>query len=160
MKNKKDLGLGVFCVLAAAFIAYMSFQLRATGYEGDPGPKMFPLIGSVILAICGIGLIVHPSGESRQFMTLEQWKSAFALFGIYVGFAVLLWLLGFSVAVPVILFITCYLLSGQSLKDATRKARLLRSLIFAVICGALLYLAYIVGLGAKLPTGFLWTLFK
>ena len=60
IKNKKELGLGAFCIVFAAIIAYLSMQLKATGYEGDPGPKMFPLIGSVIMAVCGIALIIAP----------------------------------------------------------------------------------------------------
>ena len=41
----------------------MSLQLKATGYDGDPGPKMFPLIGAVILAICGIAIFLACVGE-------------------------------------------------------------------------------------------------
>ena len=98
IKNKKDLGLGAFCIVFAAIIAYLSMQLKATGYEGDPGPKMFPLIGSVIMAVCGIALIIAPEKEAKVFLTKEQWKAAFGLFGMYVGFALMFWLFGFIIA--------------------------------------------------------------
>ena len=158
IKNKKDFGLGVFCILFAALITYMSLQLKATGYKGDPGPKMFPIIGGVIMAICGIALIIAPEKEQKAFLTWSQWKAAFGLFGMYVGLALLLWLFGFMVAVPIVLFIVTFMLSKLSVKDATVKHRLIISLIFGVVGGAVLYLAYVVGLRTQMPTGLLWQL--
>ena len=160
IKNKKDFGLGVFCILFAALIAYLSMQLKATGYEGDPGPKMFPLIGSVIMAACGIALIIAPEKETKTFLTRTQWKAAFGLFGMYVALAVMLWFFGFMIAVPVVLFIITFMLSKLSVKDATVKHRLIISIIYGVVGGAVLYLAYVVGLKTQMPTGFLFELLK
>ena len=160
IKNKKDFGLGVFCILFAALIIYMSVQLKTTNYEGDPGPKMFPLIGSVIMAVCGIALIVAPEKEAKVFLTKEQWKAAFGLFGMYVGFALMFWLFGFIIAVPISLFIITFMLSKLSVKDATVKHRLIISLIYGVVGGAVLYLAYVVGLKTQMPTGLLFELLK
>ena len=160
IKNKKDFGLGVFCILFAALIIYLSLQLKATGYEGDPGPKMFPIIGSVIMAICGIALIVAPEKQAKVFLTKQQWKAAFGLFGMYVVLALLLWLLGFMFAVPIVLFIVTFLLSKLSVKDSTVKHRLLISIIYGVVGGAVLYFAYVKGLKAQMPTGLLIELLK
>lgn len=160
IKNKKDFGLGVFCILFAALIIYLSLQLKGSGYDGDPGPKMFPIIGSVIMAVCGIALIIAPEKEEKVFLTKAQWKAAFGLFGMYVALALLLWLLGFMFAVPIVLFIVTFMLSKLSVKNATVKHRLIISLIFGVVGGAVLYLAYIVGLKAQMPTGLLIELLK
>lgn len=160
IKNKKDFGLGVFCILAAALVTYLSLQLKATGYEGDPGPRMFPLIGGAILAICGIMLVIAPEKNSTRFLTWPQWKAAFGLFGMYIVLALLLWLLGFMVAVPIVLFIVTLMLSKLSAKDATLKHRIIISLIYGIVGGAVLYLAYVVGLKAQMPKGLLWTLLK
>ena len=160
IKNRKDFALGVICIVLAAVITYMAMGLRATGYDGDPGPKLFPIIGSVIMAVCGIALIVAPEKEEKRFLTRAQWIAAFKLFGMYAGLALLLWLLGFMVAVPIVLFIVTYMLSKLSVKDATVKHRLIISLIDGIAGGAILYLAYVVGLKAQMPTGLLWQLFK
>jgi len=160
IKNKKDFGLGVFCIVFAALIIYLSLQLKATGYEGDPGPKMFPIIGSVIMAVCGIALIIAPEKQAKVFLTKEQWKAAFGLFGMYVGFALMFWLFGFIIAVPIALFIITFMLSKLSVKDATVKHRLIISLIYGVVGGAVLYLAYVVGLKTQMPTGLLIELLK
>ena len=151
IKNKKDFGLGIFCILFAALITYLSMQLRATGYEGDPGPKMFPLIGAVILALCGISLVVKQGEPGKAFLTPTQWKAAGKLFAVYIVFVVLFWLLGFIGAVPLVLFIITFMLSGLSAKDAGIKKRLIISLIFGIVGGAALYLAYVVGLDAQMP---------
>ena len=155
-KGKKDRVLGVIVLLIAGWITYLSFGLKATGYEGDPGPRMFPLIGAGVLVLCGIALIIFPGKKDGVFLTKEQWKSAGKLFAMYVLFAVLLWLGGFLVAVPVMLFIITYMLSGLSKADRTKKHRLIIALIFGVVGGGLLYLAYVIGLKAAMPTGILF----
>lgn len=160
IKNKKDFGLGIFCIALAAFITYMSMGLEATGYEGDPGPKMFPLMGAFIIAVCGIGVIVAPEKNSKQFMTKEQWCSAGKLFLMYVVFAVLFWLFGFLVAVPVVLFVVTYMLSSLSMQNKTKKQRLLVSLIYGIVGGAVLYLIYVVLLDATMPKALIMQLFK
>ena len=157
IKNKKDFGLGVFCLLFASWVTYLSMQLKSTGYQGDPGPRMFPLIGAVIVAVCGIALIIAPEKE-QKFLNREQWKAAFKLFGLYVLLSVMLWLFGFVVAVPVALFMATFMLSKLSVKDSTVKKRLLISLIYGVVGGAVLWLAYVKGLRAAMPTGVLWKL--
>jgi len=160
IKNKKDFGLGVFCVVLAAWIAYMTMQLKPSLYEGDPGPRMFPMIGSVLIAVCGIALIIKQGEPGKAFLTAAQWKAAGKLFAVYILFVLLFWAFGFVIAVPVILFIITYMLSGLSAKDKTIKSRLIMSLIFAVLAGVVLYLAYVVGLDAKMPKGFLFQLLK
>ena len=82
------------------------------------------------------------------------------MFAVYILIAVMLFLFGFAVAVPLMLFVVTFMLSKLSLKDSSRKKRLINSLIFGAVGGAVMYLAYIVGLGAKMPTGWVWTLFK
>ena len=74
--------------------------------------------------------------------------------------ALLLWLLGFMFAVPIMLFIITFMLSKLSVKDSTVKHRLIISLIYGVVGGAVLYLAYVVGLKAAMPTGVLIELLK
>ena len=53
-----------------------------------------------------------------------------------------------------------FLLSALSAKEAGVKKRLLMALIFAIVVGAVLYLAYVVGLGAQMPKGALIKLLK
>ena len=158
MKIKKDQLLGIIGLVIAAVIAVMTMQLKSTGYAGDPGPRMFPYIGSIVIALSSVVLIIKPSASGSRFMTGTQLRDAAKLFGIYVLNVVLLYVLGFTVSVPIILFIVTWMFSKVSNQDATFKAKLIKSLIYAVVGGAAMYLAYVVGLDANLPDGLLWEL--
>jgi len=158
--NKKDLALGIFCILLAAFIACLCMGMGTTEYEGDPGPAVFPMIGSIIIALCGIALLVHPTKGTKIFLTRTQWKAAGSLFAVYVLLVLMFWLVGFVITVPVILFIMIMMLSSVSDKNSTLKKRIIKSLIFAIVAGAAIYLIYAVALDATLPKGIVWNLLK
>lgn len=160
VSKKKDLILGLFCIVFAAFIFYVSMGMPQTEYEGDPGPRVIPIIGSVIMAIFGIIITVHPEADGPALLTRAQWKDVGKLASVYVLLALLLWLVGFTVAVPIVLFVATFMLSQLSVKNATVKQRLTKSFIFAVVAGTVLYVVYIIALGASLPKGILWDVFK
>ena len=157
--NTKDRILGICSVLLSAWMIFVTTKLNFPTSKGDPGPKLFPYIGAAIILICGIILIIKPGKNSKQFMTKEQWKSAAVIFGVYLLFCLLLWVVGFMIAVPIMLFILTLMFQAQSRPDDSVKKRVIRSLIYAIIAGALIYVAYVIGLQAKLPTGLLFGLF-
>ncbi len=158
IKNKKDFILGVATIVIAALITILSMQLRASGYDGDPGPKMFPMTGAAIMLICGIALIIKPGKVAGTFLTRKQWLSALTMFGVYIGVALLFFLLGFMLSLPIIAFTLTFLMSRLSLKELELKKRILKSLIYAVIASVCVYLAYVVGLNARLPEGLVFKL--
>lgn len=160
VSKKKDLILGLFCIVFAAFIFYISMGMPQTEYEGDPGPRIIPMIGSVIMAIFGIAISVHPEADGEAVLTWSQWKDVGKLASVYVLLALLLWLVGFAVAVPIVLFVATFMLSKLSVKNATTKQRIVKSLIFAVVAGAVIYVVYIIALDASLPKGILWNMLK
>ena len=112
------------------------------------------------MGICGLVLLIKQDGEEKSFLTPRQWRSAGTIFLIYIAMIVLLYLFGFIVAVPVILFVLTFVLSKLSMADASVKKRLISSLIYAIIVGALIYVAYVIGLKAALPKGIVWKLLK
>lgn len=158
--NNKDRITGIITLLVSAWIIWMTTKLPATVYEGDPGPKMFPMIGGVLMAVCGLILIVKQGSESPAYLTKDQWKKAGTIFGIYVLFLILMYIFGWTVGMPITLFILTFTLSSISMPDASIKKRLLTSLIWAVCCGAGIYLAYKVGLKARVPKGLLDKFYK
>ena len=158
--NKKDFTLGIFCILLAAFIAYLCMGMGSTEFEGDPGPAVFPMIGSIIIALCGIALLVHPTKGAKVFLTRTQWKAAGSLFSVYILMVLMFWLVGFAITVPIVMFIIILMLSALSDKDSTLKKRIIKSLIFAIAAGVVIYLIYAVALDATLPKGIVWKLLK
>ncbi|MBR4753547.1 MAG: tripartite tricarboxylate transporter TctB family protein [Lachnospiraceae bacterium] len=156
IQNQKDRILGIASVLISLWIVMQTMALQVVEKRGDPGSRLFPLIGAAIMLICGLALIIKPGKESKQFLTKEQWKSAGIIFGVYCLCVILFWLVGFMIAVPVVLFIITLLFQGQSRPDDPMKKRVIRSLIYAVIAGAAIYVIYVIGLQADLPTGLLF----
>lgn len=159
-KLQKDQVLGILSVLIALFFSYITLQFKTSEYIGDPGPKMFPLLGSLLLAVCGIALIVRPKQSKGQFLTRAQWKLAGTLFGIYLLNFLLLWLVGFTITVPVILFIITFLFSRASNSQTTLRASILKSLIYAAVVSIGIYCLYIVALEAQMPSGLIWKMMK
>lgn len=157
----KDRLLGLIAILISAVFAYLTSGLPATSYVGDPGPKMFPYIGCILSALCGLILIVRPArGEGKTFMTKDQFLHALLLFGIYVLYYVLLLIFGFTVTAPIILFIISLLFSEVSNPNAPMKSRIIKSLIYAVLLAGVLYLIYVVLLDTTIPKGILWKALK
>ena len=155
-RSKKDMILGIASVLISLWIVMETMGLQVIEKRGDPGSRLFPLIGAAIMFICGLAIIIKPGSEEKKFLTKEQWKSAGLIFGVYCLCAILFWLVGFMIAVPIILFIVTFLFQGQSRPDDPKSKRLIRSIIYAVIAGAALYVIYVIGLQADLPKGLIF----
>ena len=159
--TKKDRLLGIILLLVSLFFFYFTMQQESARFEGDPGPKMFPLIGCILTAACGVLTLVHPEKkEGKTYLTKEEFKRAAKLFGLYAAFLLLIWALGFMITAPLLLFLISVLFSYESRPDDPIGKRLIRSAIYAVIVGAALYLLYVTALQTQLPKGALWQLFK
>ena len=167
IKNKKDFGLGIFgIVFSIVLIIYINTGIAKSQYAGDPGPRLFPMIGACVMLLCSIIILLKPDpvktdaeGKPKAFLTKEQWKGAGIIFLIYCIFAVLMYFIGWTYTMPIILFILTFVLSRKSRPDIPTKKRIIICLIFAAIAGVLIYLAYIVGLQASLPKGVIWKWF-
>lgn len=158
--TKKDRLLGIILLLISLFFFIFTMQQESPRFEGDPGPKMFPLIGCIITAACGVLTIVHPEKkEGKTYLSKEEFRRAAKLFGLYAAFLLLIWGVGFMITAPVLLFAISYLFSFESRPDDPKGKRILRSAIYAIIVGAALYLLYVTALQTQLPKGALWQLF-
>lgn len=153
----KDRVLSI-CLLAICAFFFVNIQnLKLSQYAGDPGPKMFPMIGIIVCVLCAVWLFIKPdTSEKKPVLTRAQLKSALVLLAIYGLIVLLMWLVGYTATVPIILFILCCLFSKATHPDISVKKMLLRSLIFTVIVSAALYLVYVVVLSTQLPKGILW----
>jgi len=128
-------------------------MLKATAFVGDPGPRMFPYLASVLIAVCSIALIVKPDKSGKTFFKKEEWMRALGLFAVYVVNLIIMWLFGFHISVFVTLFIITFIFSKMSAKEISTKSRIIRSLIYAVAGFLVLWLFYDVALDAQLPKG-------
>ena len=163
MKNhklSKDKIAGIACLVISIFFGINTRSIRSPLNPGDPGGKLFPLIGCGILLICGIAMLVRKSeDDDRVFLTKHQWKRALILFLIYVLIYICMWLLGTMITAFLTLFVLCMLFAPA--KEGQKPAvRIIKSVIYAAIVTVAIYLIYVVALRMQLPKGLIMDLFK
>ena len=113
MKNKV---LGIVSVALGIAIIIMSSQLQVSMVaEGDPGPKVFPIIAAVLFLICGIAVFFQkPDPKEKPFLTKEQWKRLGILFAVLIGYTLLMYVFGFLISTMIALFVICTLFAGET----------------------------------------------
>lgn len=147
----KDKVLGIIGLIIAGYFAYQTSILPPSVVQGDPGPKVFPYLGCFLIGIVSVYFVFKKCDGSKQFLSSDEWKRLFKLFGLYVLFFILLWLVGYMIAIPVSLFLISWLFSIDS--------KIWKIAVYSIGVSALIYLAYIVAMDSVLPTGILWKLF-
>lgn len=161
-KLHRDHIIGIVCLVISAFFAISSMGIKAPLNPGDPGARLFPLIGCGILCICGIGMLIKKpdiASEERVFLTKEQWKRALIIFALYILNLLLMWVLGFVIANTVMLMILCLLFTEGRHAEEKKSKIIIRAIIYTALLSAALYLAYDIALNLPLPDGVLWNLF-
>ena len=164
MKNyklSKDRVAGIACLAISIFFGINTRSIRSPLNPGDPGGKLFPLIGCVILFICGIAMLVRKDESSgKEFLSKSQWKRALILFLIYILIYVSMWLLGTIITAFLTLFVLCLLFSPEAKEGQSKLARIIKSVVYAALVTVAIYLIYVVALKMQLPKGLIMNLFR
>ncbi len=138
--------LGVITLIGTYYVKVAKMAVSM----GDPGPKVFPTVAGVLLVICGLGLIIKNQKEEKPFMTKEQWLRVLWLFLAFVGYLVLLYVGGFVIATPVLLFVMMTMFAGE------KRPSVLIRVIYSVACTGIIYLLFFVMLKTNIPMGMLF----
>lgn len=147
----KDSILGIIMLLFGVVYIFGISKLPSSMLEDDPGPKVFPLVGAILIIFGSIGLILKKKPEdNQQFLTSNQWKRLWILFAIFIAYAVGLWLFGYLIAT----FITLFIVS--SLFAAGKSVALWKRILFSVGLTATIFLTFRYVLGMLLPEGILF----
>ncbi len=165
MQRKSEIAFSLFIALV---VGWFVWQAIGSGpfYSGPPmprgwGPKsaLFPLvigIPTLILAILQVAIDisgrrpakVKPADEELDLPPEVLRHRTIVILAAIVGFVVATWLLGFTIAVPLVTFL--YLKVG-----AAETWRL--SLILTAVAGLSFYLLFVLGLNVPMPEGLLVT---
>lgn len=148
MSKNKTIGLislilGIAVLIGAANIKVAKMAVSM----GDPGPKVFPFMAGGLLTLCGIGLFFSRQEDGEVFMTREQWLRVAALFGVFIGYVVLLYLFGFIIATPVLFFLMITMFAGE------QKVGLPVRIGYAIGLTAVIYVLFVVLLKTYVPQG-------
>ena len=149
MKLNKDKVLAAICVLVGVIYLVGALNLPQTNLAKDPGPKVFPIIGAVIVILSSLTILFKRYEEApKAVYTKEQWKKASVMLGLFVVYLLMLWVLGFLISTPIILFAGSYMFTDQSVKVA-----LWKRVVFALALTFFLYWIFAKVLVMLLPMG-------
>jgi len=153
-KLYKDQVLGIILIVVAVFFGALTMGIAKSTLQGDPGPKVFPATACIMIGLCGLFLFAKPERkEGKRYLSPEEWKRLAVLYGLYLLYWALLWLVGYRVAIPVILFLVSTLFArGTNTKPV-------KTLLYTVVLSAVIYVIYIVVMESRLPEGILFEKF-
>ena len=144
----KDRILGFIMLVVSLVFAYYTTGIKQTNIVGDPGPRLFPYVSCFIIGIFSLVLIVRRNRTPyKAYLSWEQWKRFWLLFGIYLLNYVALYWLGYKVAVPMTVFLTCFLFSKGSGVAVWKKV------LYVAAVAVIMYLLYVKLLEVNLPAG-------
>ncbi len=139
-------------VLAAGYIS-LATDLPMTTRRGAPGAGVFPLYIGVLLAIAGALYLVQAviarrrDDQGNDSSSGLPTRPAIALFGILVGYAVGLQILGFLLATFVF---------GFLLLSVYWRERYLKAITIPLALAVVIHLGFTVGLKLELPAGLIF----
>jgi putative tricarboxylic transport membrane protein len=135
--------LGIALIGLAAFIAVQAMQLKTTFSYEPVGPKAFPIVLAIVLALLSLVMVFRP-GPNGEWPHKALALRLLLVLALLLAYAVLFTQLGFIVS---------------SLLTVTALARLFgASWVKALMTGALMsvvgYFLFTTALGISLPSGY------
>lgn len=149
--NKDKIIAACCLVLGVAYLA-AAVSLPDTNLVGDPGPRVFPLFGGMIVVLSSLGILFKQYNEQpKARYTKEQWKRAGIMIGVFVLYAALLWLAGYLVATPLVLLLTSYMFTDKGVKIS-----LWKRILFSAAVTVFIYWIFVKVLVMLLPEGIIF----
>ena len=139
-----DRVLGIAALFLAVFLTWFGYDLEAPFAYEPVGPKAFPLMLALVIALCGVRLVykggnaVEPNPEGANFRITT-------MILYVVAYAFLFQWLGFIISTTLMTIFVGRLFDGSWVK----------SIIGGVLMGILFFLLFDKGLDVVLPTGIL-----
>lgn len=152
MKLKKDrvISIVLLTFMVAVAVAVSRFKAPVINSTGDPGAKLFPMLGVILVSIGSVGLFFQSNGSTEEpFMSREEIKRLIKLAAGFVLYGACLGAAGYLIATPVMLFLVMGLMAqGNPVKLTARIA-------YSIGITAILYLVFTYALRFRLPQGIL-----
>lgn len=150
-KLNKDKVLAAIFLLLGILYLIVSLKLPETNLAKDPGPKIFPIIGAVLVIGSSLAILLKRYEElPKAAFTKQQWKKVGVMFAVFVAYAILLWIVGYIPSTILALVITAVMF------DRDRKIPFWKKAIFALVVTGLLYFVFSKVLVLLLPQGMLF----
>lgn len=151
MNTDKPLGAGLILFGIAGIAATLQISVRT--FNDDPGPQMFPIFGFAILIFCGLGMLFvgAPAGEDRDpAQSRQRFIRGTVMSALFIGYSAGLWLLGFYVATPIMVYAFYHVIAGPGRRVPWQGA------VYALAVTGGVHLIFRVFLNTLLPSGILF----
>ena len=138
-----DCILGLLIILSGLAICYVAIDYPDQN-DGKPGPWLFPVVLSLIFAICG--LILFIKGFFDKSISKKGVFNIFSIFVLVIFYINFSETLGFLICMEIVLLSLMLLL----------KTKFIKALIVSVFACITIYLIFSKGLLVPLPEGILY----
>lgn len=149
MLNKNKI-CGLFLIVIGALAGVMTLGFNVTLMEGDPGPKLFPLIGVIGMVVFGTFIFFQRSVDEKAHLSKKGWIKVITLFGVFALYILLLTFIGYIISTLIVLFVITTMFS----KD--KNISLVKRGLFTIVVTASVYLLFVKVLHVMLPSGLLF----
>jgi len=146
------------CVLLIIGIAFLigTLNINDPGLQNDPGPKLAPLAGGAGLVFCSLILLFQDIKKSSMRKSNEpeepskkNVRNTLFLTLCIIGYCIFLYLLGFLIATPFLIFFSMGFISADTPKIVPR-------IIFSIATTGIIFLVFEAFLHVMLPSGILF----
>lgn len=137
-----DRTLGFCALIFAGLMAWFGHDLQAPFSYEPVGPRAFPMLIALIIALCGIWLMVKHWHDRRKGEPID-WPRLLLMVVYIFGYALLFETLGFVIATAIVTVLIGRLFGGGWVK----------MIIGGVVMGVLFFLLFDRALDVVLPLG-------
>lgn len=118
---KRDRIGGIIFAIFGIIVTILAMEIRMPANLNEPGPRIFPYISGIGMAICGIGMaITAKKDDGEPYLTRDGWKKLALAGGIMFIYYLALEYIGFLIATPIFTFtIVLVLADGKKLNKIT-----------------------------------------
>ena len=143
IRNQKDFGAGLMYMVIGLFFTYMATQY-SMGTPAKMGPGYFPFWLGLVMTVLGLVILIKSLGAKAAIEKVPpfNWRVIGLITGSVVLYGVLLPIMGFIVAVFVLVF-----LSASASHEFHWKGTLINAIFLIVFT----YLVFVVGLKLQFP---------
>ena len=143
IRNQKDFGAGLMYMVIGLFFTYMATQY-SMGTPAKMGPGYFPFWLGLVMTVLGLVILIKSLGAKAAIEKVPpfNWRVIGLITGSVVLYGVLLPIMGFIVAVFVLVF-----LSASASHEFHWKGTLMNAIFLIVFT----YLVFVVGLKLQFP---------
>lgn len=154
MKLRRDTKTGIVGLIGCAFFLVVSQSINQPAKLLEPGPRLFPYVAIILIAVSSIALIIKGVRErmieEKPYFPKGGIKKISRSYIMLVVYAIAMTWLGFLITTPFATVAFIYDLKGNS------EVKLLPTILIAVLVTAGLYAMFVFGFQIKLPAGILF----